>query len=64
MKLVRRLVLATMKFNLLVKAVHIQGKVNILPDLLSRSQINKFRSLASQMDKQATTIPEHLLGLN
>jgi hypothetical protein len=36
MLLVRRLVLATMKFNILVRAVHIPGKYNIFPDLLSR----------------------------
>ncbi|XP_062618317.1 uncharacterized protein LOC134279921 [Saccostrea cucullata] len=36
MHLVRRLVLACLRFNILFKAEHIPGKLNILPDLLSR----------------------------
>ncbi len=36
MHLVRRLVLACMKFNILIKSVHVPGKLNVLPDLLSR----------------------------
>ncbi|KAH3833697.1 hypothetical protein DPMN_107009 [Dreissena polymorpha] len=64
MHLVRRLVLASMKCNILLNAEHIPGKFNILPDLLSRSQIEKFQASAPQMDKVPTAIPDHLLLLN
>lgn len=63
MCLVRRLVLASMKFNILLRAEHIPGKYNILPDLLSRLQIKKFQALAPHMDKTSTLIPQDLLML-
>ncbi|KAH3729896.1 hypothetical protein DPMN_055874 [Dreissena polymorpha] len=53
-----------MKVNILLNAEHIPGKRNILPDLLSRSQIEKFQASAPQMDKVPTAIPGHLLLLN
>ena len=61
MSLARRLDLACMKNNVLVKAEHIPGKYNILPDLLSRSQVERFKSLAPHMDQTATQISDHLL---
>ena len=61
MSLVRRLVIACMQFNILVRAEHIPGKYNILPDLLSRLQREKFRALAPDMDPLATVVPTHLL---
>lgn len=64
MALVRRLILATMKFNILIRAEHVPGKYNILPDLLSRLQITRFRSLAPHMDIQPTTVPSDLLVLH
>jgi hypothetical protein len=36
MKLVRRLVLATLKHNILLKACHVPGKLNFVADHLSR----------------------------
>jgi len=60
MSLVRRLFIACMQFNILVCAEHIPGKYNILPDLLSRLQIEKFRSLAPDMDQLATVVPTQL----
>jgi hypothetical protein len=36
MKLVRRLVLATLKHNILFKACHVPGKLNFVADILSR----------------------------
>lgn len=36
MYLVRRLVLACLRHNILFQAEHIPGKINTLPDLLSR----------------------------
>ena len=59
MHLVRRFVISCMKYNLLIKAVHVPGRLNQLPDTLSRFQIAKFRSLAPWMDKQPTPVPDH-----
>ena len=64
MKLVRRLVLACMQYNILIQAKHIPGKTNILPDLLSRLQVKQFQQLAPHMDKVSTKVPENLLQLH
>ena len=61
MVLVRRFVLACMKFNILTKCVHLEGSSNILPDLVSRFQIEEFRRLAPQMDREPPTVPAELL---
>ena len=61
MFLVRRLVLACMTYNILVKAEHFPGKHNTLADMLSRFQIQEFRRAAPHMDQLATTIPTALL---
>ena len=58
MFLVRRFVLCCMRNNILTKAYHIPGKKNILPDLISRFQVQEFHRLAPSMDAQPTTIPE------
>ena len=50
MFLVRRSVLDCMKYNLLVHAKHIQGKLNTLADMLSRSKIPEFKKEAPYMD--------------
>ncbi|XP_053382340.1 uncharacterized protein LOC128549528 [Mercenaria mercenaria] len=63
MVLVRRLVLACMKNNILVRAAHIPGKANTLPDLLSRLQTDKFRALSTAMDDMPSVVPEHLLEI-
>ena len=63
MFLVRRYVLCCMRNNLLIKAVHVPGKLNILPDLLSRLQVSRFHTLAPWMDTQPTTVPQHLLHI-
>ena len=57
MFLVRRLVLGCMKYNLLVHAKHIPGKLNTLADMLSRSQIPEFKKAAPYMDQEPTPIP-------
>ena len=57
MCLVRRFVLCCMHYNILTKAVHIQGKLNTLPDLLSRFQEEEFHRLAPDMDRWHTPIP-------
>lgn len=60
MVLVRRLVIACMKHNILVRSAHIHGKDNVLPDLLSRLQIYKFRATAVSMDQLPTAVPEEI----
>jgi len=59
----RLMVLTCMKHNILVRAGHIPGKLNILPDLLSRLQIKAFRARAAHMDGEPTPVPAHLLTL-
>lgn len=63
MKLLRRLVLQAMHFNILFKAEHIPGKSNVLPDLLSRLQVAKFKDLAPHMNVSQTPISRHLLDM-
>ena len=46
MQLIRKLTLKSLKCNLRIFARHIMGKNNILPDLLSRMKIEKFKEIA------------------
>lgn len=62
MKLVRKLVVFCMKFNIFMKAVHIEGLKNVLPDLLSRFQIEKFRQKAKHMNQFPTNIDPAILN--
>jgi hypothetical protein len=62
MRLVRRLVLACLHYNILFKAEHISGITNTLPDLLSRLQVAKFQELAPHMDRLPTVIPTKFLS--
>jgi hypothetical protein len=56
--LLRQLVLHCLKHNILFTAQHISGKLNILPDALSRS-IHTFEMLqAHSMDLQPTPVPQ------
>ena len=61
MQLVRPLVLACMKYNILLGCVHISGKYNILPDLLSCLQVEEFHRTAPDMNNIPTLIPACLL---
>ena len=61
MILIRRFVVACLKFNTLVKAKHIPGKSNVIADRLSRFQIAAAREFAPWLDKEATAIPPMLL---
>jgi hypothetical protein len=57
MDLVRRLVLLTLKHNILFQACHVRGVDNFLADYLSRSQIARFRQLHPTATSDPTTIP-------
>ena len=61
MVLVRRFVLACMKYNILTKCIHVPSHQNILPDSVSRFQIEKFRLMAPHMDREPTAVPAELL---
>jgi hypothetical protein len=64
MPLVRRLVVATMTHNILVRADFVRGVDNTLADNLSRFQIVKARRLAPWLDNVPCQIPPHLLPEN
>ena len=58
--LLRKLIFTCLKYNILIKAQHIPGRLNYLSDLLSRSQVNKFRSLAPEMSPEPISVPMNL----
>ena len=63
MILVRRLVLAALRNNVLFRATHIPGYTNTIPDRLSRFQFQEAQQLAPWLDPQPTSVPGHLLFL-
>ena len=62
--LLRQLVLACLRYNILFKARHIAGSKNVLADSLSRLQVEKFRRMSQGMDLAPTQIPVHLQPQN
>jgi hypothetical protein len=57
MKLVRLLVSQALKHNLLVRATHVPGAHNVIPDLLSRFQFQKARATAPWLQKEQAVVP-------
>lgn len=57
MKLVRRLVRATLNFNILCLAEHVPGEKNAIADSLSRLQVDRFRALHPHADRDPTPFP-------
>ena len=53
---VPKLVLACLRYNIVLKAKHIAGVNNILADALSRLQVQAFKRMAPQMDSSPTPI--------
>ena len=60
MRLIRRLVVAAMKFNVYFKAKHIPGKTSIIADKLSRFQDGIARQTAPWLQAQPAQIPAAL----
>lgn len=60
MSLVRKIVLACLESNILLKAEHISGRLNSLADSLSRCDFQKFRRLCPVADQDPCAIPSHL----
>ena len=61
---IRRLVLAALKYNILIKASHIPGHHNILSDCLSRQQIARFLTLHPTAEKIPSPIPSLPLNIS
>lgn len=63
MLLVRRLVLAGLKFNILFRSQHIPGFSNTIPDLISRFRLQEVKAIAPWLDPQPTEVPLSLFSL-
>jgi hypothetical protein len=63
MSLVRHLVLSTLQYNIMIKALHISGISNKIADSLSRCDWQRFRNLCPEADQRGTEIPDHLWKL-
>jgi hypothetical protein len=64
MLLVRRLVVASIKHNIIFKARHIPGFTNVVADNLSRFLFQEAFATAPWLTRTPTSIPPHLLLLN
>ena len=64
MALLRKLVVACLKGNILFTATHVPGYQNVIPDLISRFQVQRARQLAPWLDSGATTVPDSLQPQN
>ena len=49
-----------MSYNILIKATHLSGKLNIIPDLLSRGQVQLALQKAPNLEEKPTLIPSEL----
>ena len=58
--MLRQFVLTSMKFNVLFKAQHIPGKLNVIADYLSRSKFREAKKWAPWLAEQSTTVPSYL----
>ena len=61
--MIRRLVLASLSYNILFKAKHIPGKNNTLADKLSRFQFQEAFRIAPHLNPSQTAIPVDLLKI-
>ena len=58
--LLRELVLQCLKHNILFRAIHVPGVLNVKADALSRLQVTRFKCLGQGMDQAQTPVPAHL----
>jgi hypothetical protein len=63
MSLIRKLVFACLKFNILIKAEHIPGNLNSLADSLSLCDFQKFRKLCPTAEDTHCAITCHLWNI-
>ena len=57
MVLLRKLALLTMRHNILIRAKHIPGSLNVITDLLSRDQVPQAKVRAPHLEDTATLVP-------
>ena len=57
MHLVRMFVLECLRYQIVFKAVHVPGKLNIIADALSRFQMSRFRAAAPHTEANMTPLP-------
>ena len=63
MGLIRPLVLYTMLYNMQFKAIHIEGQINCIADVISSKQWQRFGSLLREADLEMTPVPQEFLQL-
>lgn len=63
MKLVRRLVVASMNYNIMFRSKHVPGKTNYVADNLSRFQLQEARQWAPWLDRDQCTLPTAYLHI-
>ncbi|XP_033730175.1 uncharacterized protein LOC117319492 [Pecten maximus] len=56
MRLIRKLVLSCLQYNILFKCVHVRGHDNLLADALSRLQVEKFKKLCPSASPEPTPV--------
>ena len=61
MNMLRKVVVIAMKYNIQFYASHIVGKHNVIPDLISRSKVQKALEMAPWLQKLATPVPPELM---
>lgn len=61
MKLIRRMVLSSLQFNIFFRAKHIPGKTNVICDLLSRFSFQEAHRIAPWLNATQEVVPSHLL---
>jgi hypothetical protein len=60
MTLLRKFVIICMKYNIFIRAKHIPGKLNVIADFLSRSQVSEAKQINHFLEAQKTQVPESL----
>ena len=64
MVLMRKLVMVLMQYNIKFKAVHVPGKLNHLPDALSRLQVTPHLLRKYSMQEKPVPVPARLMPVN
>ncbi|XP_021342872.1 uncharacterized protein LOC110443160 isoform X1 [Mizuhopecten yessoensis] len=60
MKLVRRLVVTALRYNIYFKSAHVPGKQNVIADSLSRFKFQEARRRAPWLNNHPTVVPTNL----
>lgn len=63
MKLVRRLVITALNFNIYFRSTHVPGKHNVIADSLSRFNFQEAHKQAPWLKKHPTEVPLRLQKL-